>query len=138
MPWPHRFLRSLVLSPLTLLTSPSACLRNSRTPAVDSRLTAQTILGMRLTRRTAPSDVRGYPRGFRNASLRKDGTMAGFLWFKIIGIPAGITFPPGTLWVDDFRARLGTHSPRTNAPEDNLRCPGTGPKGGSSKHEFAD
>jgi hypothetical protein len=63
----------------------------------DGGLSAQTILGMRLTRRTAPSDVRGAREACRNASLRKDGVMACFLCFKIIALPAGRTFRPGTL-----------------------------------------
>ncbi len=60
-------------------------------------LSAQTILGLRLTWRTAPSDVRGDPRGSRNASLRKDGTLACSLCLKIIALPAGRTFPESRL-----------------------------------------
>ena len=57
----NHFLRSLVLRLSPVLSSPSACLWNSRTPAVDSRLTAQTILGMRPTLRTAPSEHKTGP-----------------------------------------------------------------------------
>ena len=89
--------------PLTLPTSPSACLRNSRTPAIDSRLTAQTVLGMRLTWRTAPSDVRGDPRGSRNASLRKDGAMA----LLLIVYSCRKNFSPGTLWVRALASAVG-------------------------------
>ncbi len=83
----------------------------------DDGLSAQTVLDVRLTWRTAPSDVRGDPRGSRNASLRKDGVMACSFCFKRIALPDGRTFPESRL-----RSRLVTHSARTNAPEDNLRC----------------
>ena len=43
----------LRLSPV--LKAPPACLRNSRTPATMAGLSAQTVLDMRLPRRTAPS-----------------------------------------------------------------------------------
>ena len=58
-----------------------------------------------------PTISRG-PRGFRNASLRKDGAMACDLLSSITGIPAGRTFPESRL-----RARLGTHSTRANGPK---------------------
>src|SRR5271157_5371315 len=57
----NHFLRSLVLRLSPALSSPSACLWNSRTPAVDSRLTAQTVLGMRPTLRIAPSEHKTGP-----------------------------------------------------------------------------
>src|SRR5271157_5665066 len=57
----NHFLRLLVLRLSPVLSSPSACLWNSRTPAVDSRLTAQTVLGMRPTLRTAPSERKTGP-----------------------------------------------------------------------------
>src|SRR5271157_2371265 len=57
----NHFLRLLVLRLSPVLSSPSACLWNSRTPAIDSRLSAQTILGMRPTLRTAPSEHKTGP-----------------------------------------------------------------------------
>jgi len=57
----NHFLRLLVLRLSPVLSSPSACLWNSRTPAVDSRLTAQTVLGMRPTLRNAPSEHKTGP-----------------------------------------------------------------------------
>ncbi len=50
-----------------------------------------------LRSRTAPSDVRGDPRGSRNASLRKDVALACILSFIIIALPAGRTFPESRL-----------------------------------------
>ena len=52
----NHFLRSLVLRLSPVLSSPSACLWNSRTPAIDSRLSAQTILGLCFPLRTVPSE----------------------------------------------------------------------------------
>jgi hypothetical protein len=88
------FLPSPVLRLSPLLTFPSAWLWNSCCLlGADS---TQTVLAM-LAPRTAPSDVSVYPRGSRNASLRKDGTRACLLYFKIIALPAGRTFPESRL-----------------------------------------
>jgi hypothetical protein len=110
----------------------------------DGGLSAQTILAMRLTRRTGPSDVRGTREACHNASLRKDGVMPCSLSFTIIALPGGRTFPPGTLLGRRLVSTVGHRVPACGWDEEERsgrqsalsRVPAR--RGGWTQHEFAD
>jgi hypothetical protein len=85
-----------------------------------------------LRSRTGPSDVNGDPRGSRNASLRKDCTMAFYV--RCCCIPAGRTFPESRL-VSTVGHPLDEDE-RSEGQSALFRVPAR--RGGWTKHEFAD